>query len=126
MKRDKLEKIAKEIAHPFISILPNQEYFDKKLEWYTPVIGILESSAAEFLFPLVYVSINPGLAELAIGGAIMIDGLWRAATLTEEKFFIGFKGDPPSPKIYSGTNFLEIPYNIYKKIEKKEFKKVAD
>jgi len=32
MKVDKLEKIAREIAHLFISILPNQEYFDKKLE----------------------------------------------------------------------------------------------
>jgi len=49
----------------------------------------------------------------------MIDGIWRAVTLTEEKLFMGFKGNPPSQKIYSGTNFLEIPYDIYKKIKKK-------
>ena len=124
MKRDKLEKIAKEIAHPFISILPNQEYFDKKLEWYRPVIGILESSFAEFLFPLIYVSINPGLTELAIGGAIMIDGLWRANKLMEDRPWKvkSIEGEPIveySSKRYSGTNFLEIPYDIYKKIKKK-------
>jgi hypothetical protein len=115
MKNKKLEKIAKTAAHPFLSILPNQEYLDKKLEWYNPVLGILESSAAEIVLPLIYLaSSNPNPAELLVGGAIIIDGIWRINKLMDEL--------PPEKNPsdrYLGTNFLEIPYGIYKKIRKK-------
>jgi hypothetical protein len=111
MKKIKLEKIAKELAHPFISILPNQEYFDKKLEWYKPYKGILESSAIEIVFPLIYLaSSNPHPIEILVSGTIIIDGLWRANNMMIDNL---------PPKKYLGTNFLEIPYNIYKKIRKK-------
>jgi hypothetical protein len=114
MKNERLEKIARGVAHPFISLLPNQESIHKKLEWYNPIIGILETSSLEILTPIVYVSMNPSPANLLIGGIIAIDGMWRINNLMDEP--------PPSenpPKKYLGTNFLEIPYNIYKKIRKK-------
>jgi hypothetical protein len=114
MKKIKLEKIAKELAHPFISILPNQEYFDKKLEWYKPYKGILESASAEILLPLVYVSINTNLTSIAISGLLVLDGMGRINKLLDEL--------PPSEnptKINYGTIFLEAPYILYKKIIKR-------
>lgn len=112
---DKLEKIVKAVAHPFISILPNQEYFYRKLEWYKPYKGILESSAVEIMLPLTYLaSSNLSPTEILVGGVIIIDGMRRINKLIDE---IPPSKDPP--KKYLGTIFLEIPYNIYKKIKKK-------
>lgn len=113
MKNSKLEKIGKEIAHPFISLIPNQKYFNEKLEWYMPYKGILESSALEITFPALYLaSSNPNASEILIGGAIIIDGLWRVNNLFIQE----------GKNKCSGTNLLEIPYSIYKKLRKKSIK----
>jgi hypothetical protein len=110
MKNKKLEKIGREIAHPFMSLLPNQQYFEERLEWYMPYKGILESSAVEIVFPMLYLaSSNPNPVKILFGGAIILDGIWRINDL-----FIQERS-----KRCSGTNFLEIPYGIYKKIRKK-------
>ena len=111
MKKGKLEKIGKEVVHPFVSLIPNQEAISKKLDWYNPVVGILESSAIEIVFPLIYLaSSNPHPIEILVGGTIIIDGLWRANNIMIDNL--------PSKK-YLGTIFLEAPYNLYKKVAKK-------
>ncbi|MCX6750211.1 MAG: hypothetical protein NTZ83_02035, partial [Candidatus Pacearchaeota archaeon] len=88
MKNKRLEKIAKGVAHPFLSIIPNQEYLCKKLEWYNPVVGILESSFLEVALPILYVSTNPSSIGLIIGTGIALDGMWRINKLMD--------GPPPS------------------------------
>jgi hypothetical protein len=113
MKNKELEKIAKGIAHPFLSIIPNQEFINKKLEWYNPVVGILESSFLEITLPILYVSTNPSSIGLIIGTGVALDGMWRINKLMGETLPL----ENPVDK-YLGTNFLEIPYSLYKKIRK--------
>jgi hypothetical protein len=109
-----LEKIGKEIAHPFISLLPEQEKISEKLKWYNPVRGILESSAVEIVLPIMYIATHPDSINLLLGGAIVIDGFWRANNVRNRK-------DPyfENERHYLGTNFLEIPWDIYKRTKKK-------
>jgi hypothetical protein len=113
MKSEKLEKIARGVAHPFISLLPNQKYFEEKLGWYNPIIGILESSAIEIVLPMAYAATGPKPIGVIIGIGIALDGIWRINSLLNSDCYIENK------KHCLGTNFLEIPYSIYKKVSKK-------
>lgn len=106
-----LTKILKETSHPFISLLPEQEKISQKLAWYNKSKGIIESSSIEILSPIVFCSLYPSINSVLIGAIVIIDGLWRINRLIDDLI-------PQDTAKYLGTNFLEIPYGIGKKIFK--------
>jgi hypothetical protein len=105
------KNIAQELAHPFIGLLPNQDYFDKKIPWYNPGKGVIETAIPEILGPLMYLSSRPTElhpVEMIIGGVAMLDGIWRLNQTTLEKRL----GE--NDQTHLGTVISEMPYHFFK------------
>tara|TARA_Y100000034_G_C6750033_1_gene333312 strand:- start:101 stop:568 length:468 start_codon:yes stop_codon:yes gene_type:complete len=122
--------VTKALPYTVLGVLPDQDFLGKQLnrfgKWYDPRIATAVSGAAEGVFGLMYVSLDPfgeGLTfykKGAEGFFLMVDGFTRSFS----PIAAADSDDPndwrtdPIYKQFSkkGSLFLEVPYYPLKKM----------
>lgn len=124
---NKLKDIGKVIAFPFIGALPEQNYLEEKIKWYKGDIARTITATLEIIAGAYLAShtsktgliSDSTLGDSALFISMIFDGMFMYVEggWLPDWLWNSVGGKNPNKKRY-GSLFLEIPYNIGKKIYK--------
>lgn len=107
MMQKNYKKIQYLMMHPILGTLPEQRYWEQKFDWYNSRIGVNMSGKLEEILGIIggasYSALTGDIKGVVAGVSLGFDGLSRIQS-------------PDSGVTPRGSYFLEIPYNIIKRL----------